>query len=295
MKVVGDFNKISPQLKEYIKLPKKDTVVRYKFLIGVRDFDNPNKINYPTQNIKTKDRIRDPFSNEFVDIGVFKEKKIIEGNETILTKKKWLAGGSQEGELALTIGRIEDDELYEFMELSNENESNPYRDTSVVPMFKRIDVVKNAVNQNKARSARFTALQYVESLDDNGLREFAAAQGWDENEDIEVLRNLTGEMADKKPDAFIAFVQDPEMKDKSLLKYAFTKEILRHDVSTNKVYWTKSGTVLAQLERQDGKSYIDSLLDFILTNKRGGDAMASIKKQIKLLTQAPEKVPEPAE
>lgn len=295
MKVVGDFNKISPELKKYITLPKKGTVVRYKFLIGVRDFDNPNKINYPTQNIKTKDRIKDPFTGDFVDIGVFKEKKIIDGNETITTKKKWLAGGSQEGELALTIGRIEDDELYEFMELSNENESNPYRDTSVVPMFKRIDVVKNAVNQNKARSARFTALQYVESLDDAGIREFAAAQGWDENEEMEVLRNLTGEMADKTPDAFIAFVQDPEMKDKSLLKYAFTKEILRHDISTNKVYWTKSGTVLAQLERQDGKSYIDSLLDFILTNKRGGDAMTSIKKQIKLLTQTPERIPEPAE
>ncbi len=164
MKVVGDFNNISKELKP--KKPKNGTIVEYQFLIGMPDYKDPTKILYPpSYRVKTFDRILDPGKNEYIDIGVFERKvKDKDGNETIRTRAFYLRGAK--GLLALTIGGNQDDEMYEFLELSNQNESNPNRDTSVVPKFRRIDAMKDAADRTQKRDVLTSALVYVSNMGD---------------------------------------------------------------------------------------------------------------------------------
>lgn len=278
MKVVGDFNNISKEIKP--KKPKNGTIVEYQFLIGRPDYNNPNKTLYPpSYRVKTFDRILDPGKNEYMDIGVFERKvKDKDGNETIRTRAFYLRGAK--GLLALTIGGNQDDEMYEFLELSNENQSNPNRDTSVVPMFRRIDAIKDASDRTQKRDVLTSALVYVSNMGEMEIREFAAAMAWGENDDLELLHDQVGEFARTKPNEFVKFFNDPQLRTKALIKNAITKGIIKHDVATNKILWGNGDAVIAALDRQDGKTYVDTFSEWIRVMKGGDNILAGIKKQI---------------
>lgn len=294
MKVVGEFNNISKQMRP--ELPKAGTIVKYQFNIGNRDFENPKKINYPPSfRIPTIDRIYDSGKNEFVDIGVAPVKaKDANGNETFRTKAFYLRGG--QGLLALTIGKIEDDEMYEFLELCNRNGSNEKRDTSVPVLFTKIDNLKTAKENSRKRDVLTEALVFVKGMNEADMREFAAAKGWNEQEDYEILIDQVGEYARTFPKEFVDFQNDPAIKDKALIKYAITQNVIRHDVSTNKMHWSDTGATIAVLERQDGKTYIDAFADWLRTGgKKGDDVMSGIRRRVKDFIKEINTKPKPEE
>jgi hypothetical protein len=280
MKVIGEFNNVSPQIMP--KKLKKDEVVEYQLLCGTRDSKDPSKILYPTSfRIPSKDRIHDTGTGKFVDIGVYDEQRtrahgsVKDGN--ILTKAIFIRGAK--GLIGLTGGKIEDQELFEFFELTNTNESNSSRDDSIVPLFKRIDKVNDSKISTKHRSKRTQAMVYVDSLSEKDIRELAAALKWDEKDELIVLKDKLGDFAEKKPDAFITFIEAPGVKDMALIKFAITKGIIKYDVSTHKILWP-SGETIAILDRADGKTEIENFSDWVLTAKNGGDVMTSIRKKM---------------
>lgn len=293
MKIVGDFNNISKEIRP--KLPKPGTVVKYQFDIGQPDFENPKKLNYPPSfRVPTSDRIYDSGKNEFVDIGVAPVKqKDKEGNESFRTKAFYLRGG--QGLLGLTIGKIDDDEMFEFLELCNRNGSNENRDTSVLPLFHKIDESKDASDRKKVRSKLTSALVYVENMSDADKRSFAAAMAWNETADMEILDDQIGEYARTYPTKFIDFVNDPEIADKAMIKLAVTKGVIKYDVSTHKILWGDTGNTIAVLERQDGKTYVDNFFDWAKTGMKGNDVMSSIRKRVNKQIAESSKKPEPAE
>lgn len=292
MKVVGDFNNISKELRPV--LPKKGTVVKYQFLIGQPDFENPKKLNYPPSfRVPTKDRIYDPGQNDFVDIGVTPIKqKDKEGNETYRTKAFYLRGG--QGLLALTIGKIEDDEMFEFLELSNLNRSNDGRDTSVLPLFYKIDETKDAADRKKVRDKLTSALVYVSNMKDAEKRAFAAGMAWNEQAEIEMIEDQIGEYARAYPGKFIEFVDSPQLADKSMIKLGITKGIIKYDVATHKILWGDTENTIAILERKDGTTYVDNFFDW-MKNSKGNTIMDSIRKRVNKDIADSAKKPEPTE
>src|SRR6476620_9047410 len=90
MKVVGDFNKISKEMKEMMPKLKKGEVKTFQLIVGVKnnfpdDLDGGRErrdhpMLYGTWQIPTRDRIVDWHTGEFVDIGVpqdFKKDEVL--------------------------------------------------------------------------------------------------------------------------------------------------------------------------------------------------------------------------
>lgn len=280
MKVVGDFNNISEELKPP-KLKKGD-VVYYQYLGGEPNPDKEQKLRpvvyKQSVKIKTRDRIYDPYKKEFVDIGVVA--KVDKDNKVRCTNFAFRARANN-GLWGCTAGNAASEELYEFLELSNENESNPNRDPSVTPIFKRIDVKKEIKERTKKRTELENAIIIGSAMTAGEMREFAAAMAWNEAADIEVIEDQIKSFYHENPKEFLKMAAEPQTKDKALLKAAFTKGIVTYDVSTHKVLWGSSKVTVAVLERADGKNYLDLFHEWITKSQQGANVLASIKKQIK--------------
>jgi hypothetical protein len=276
MKVFGDFNKLSKDAMPP-KLKKGQTVI-YKLLKSPDDPDNPGKITYPVATrIKTMFRIQDKGTGEFVDVG------LIRGMDK--EKNPIPAPGSYfdlSGTLVLMGGNVAHEELYEIMELSPENASNPDReDTGIEPKFKRVDFVKESNARIAKRSVRLEAMTYASGLTEAESRQLAAALGWDENAEPKVIQDQIEDFAEKKPQDFVDFVENKDqVKNRSLAKKAETLGILKYDHATKRMLWGASSQPIATLEVQDGKTYHDAFADWLLTAKDGSKTLENIDSQI---------------
>lgn len=234
---------------------------------------------YPASTrIPTRDKIMDPETGDVIEIGVV----LTVGKDKEVTKTKpYYAEGVNGGNILLTGGNIEHEELYEYFELCNFNESNENRDINVAPMFRRIDRKKEAVKEARKIDKLTAALVYVSDLHINDVRDFAASLNWNILEEPEVLRTDLRKFALENPDAFLRLVDDPHVKMKSELKRSFDSGFIKYDVHTHKVLWGHNDTTIATLDRIQGISYLDQFADWVRSNKNGDNIMLNLRKQIK--------------
>lgn len=145
MKVLKNFNRISDKLREECIKPFDNGVKTFRMLNGVKNNDPDiterikTPVFYPDAQIRTFDRIKDPYANEgkggFVDIGVVEHFDLTTEQPT---KFRFVVRGQGIGLFVLDAGSIDDVELYEFLCISNENKNFKYRDTRVVPLFEEV-------------------------------------------------------------------------------------------------------------------------------------------------------------
>jgi hypothetical protein len=276
MKVFGDFNKLSKDAMPP-KLKKGQSVI-YKLLKSPDDPDNPGKITYPVATrIKTMFRIQDKGTGEFVDVG------LIRGMDK--EKNPIPAPGSYfdlSGTLVLMGGNVAHEELYEVMELSPENASNPDReDTGIEPKFKRVDFVKDSKLRTAKRTVQLEAMTFAADMSEAQSRQLAAALGWDENAEIEIIQDQIGEFAKNKSQEFVDFVENKDqLKNKSIAKKAETLGIIKYDHATKRMLNGTSGQPIATLEIQDGKTYHDAFADWLLGSKDGPKTFEWVDSQV---------------
>jgi hypothetical protein len=279
MKVVGNFNNVSTKPPKL----KKGEVVRYQMLNGTDEVDENGaktgrKIFPAATRIPTRDRITDPVTGEVIDIGVVEK---VDKDKEVTKTKAYFADGVNGGNILLTGGNIDHEELYEYFELCNYNESNENRDTNVEPLFRRIDRKKEADKFIKQSDNLLNALNYVSYLKGQDVRELAASLNWNELEDLEVLKADLREYAMKYPDALIKMIDDPDIKRKSELKQSLTAGFIKYDVHTHKVLWGHNDVSIAQLDRVPGANFLDQLNDWIKTNKNGDNIMQALRKSLR--------------
>ncbi len=145
MKVLKNFNKISDKLREECIPQFDDGIKTFRMLNGVVNNDPDitlrlkTPVFYPDAQIRTYDRIKDPYANEgkggFVDVGVI---ELFDLTTEQPTKFRLVVKGQGVGVFVLNAGSIEDVELYEFLCISNENKSFKYRDKSRTPLFEEV-------------------------------------------------------------------------------------------------------------------------------------------------------------
>lgn len=279
MKVFGSFNNVSEEIKKRVPKLKKGQVVEYQLLKGFPDPIRPGQLIHPfAKRLKTMFRIWDPGANkgqgEFVDVGLIRGKDK-EGN-VIPAPGTFIRGGK----MGLEGGIVANEELYEILELSDENESNPYRDKSVEPKFKRVDEVRDAEVRTRRRNDKLEALTYISSLNPEEARELAASLGWNEQDELTVINDKLGEFAEKEPKKLLDFLNDPMLKNRALIKIAETKGIIKFDRSTNRAVWGATDAPIASLDRADGKTEYDAMADWIAMHKDGNKTMENIRNQI---------------
>jgi hypothetical protein len=219
MQVLKNFNNVSEELiKECIPPFGIDEIRTFRMLNGVvnNDPDITERLKqpvfYPDTQIRTWDRIRDPYANGgkggFVDIGVVEKFDLTSERPT---KFRFVVRGQGVGMFVLSGSSIEDVELYEFLCITNRNANFKYRDKKVEALFEMVQEVDGDKKQEEdfdllleagTHLKKLTATQKTElsvllhidpSLDNHALSakltEYAKSQPSEILERIKQLKN----------------------------------------------------------------------------------------------------------
>lgn len=239
----------------------KDEVAVYRLIVSNPDPAIKGVQRFPNNfKIRSVDRVQ--LGGETYDIGlvtrVDKEGDVLEVRFINISN-----ANREAGYFRLIGGRIADEELYTFLELTNANESNENRDKSIEPSFKRIDQRKNDVTTRKQRSRRLEAMTAAQNFDLKEVREFTAARGWNEDDDEVIMRNRIEEMAEKDPEGFIKAWGDKDQIVKATIKRAQDRNVIRFDTVESKWLWGgASNETIYVVARKEGMDPIVQLSDF---------------------------------
>jgi hypothetical protein len=186
MKVLKNFNNISQELRDECIPPfSAGEIKTFRMLNGVvnNDPDITERLKqpvfYPDAQIRTWDRIKDPFAKKdkdgnwisgFVDIGVVETFDIATERPT---KYKLLVKGQGIGVFVLSGDSIEDVELYEFLCISNENSKFKYRDKKTIALFEEVEEVDANTKEEEDFDLMVTARTALKKLNADQKRQLS--------------------------------------------------------------------------------------------------------------------------
>lgn len=284
MQQVKNFNNISDELKKTIPTLESGQVVTFQMLNGTpnNDPDLAERLKtpffYPATQIRTVDRIQDPFTKKFVDIGVVDE---WEGDRPV--RYRFFVAGltmSQfQGKFSLTGGSVEDEELFEYLYLSNYRADNSNRDVSVQPVFKLIDALKDSKDKEDTADTLFDALTLAKDIKEDDARELAKSLNWADIADFKILKAEIKNYAKENPKEFLAKIKDESKELKATIKTAVDLDIIKYDGATGKV--TQGTAQLVTFDPTPELDLLTELASWFASAKNGDNVLEVVKKQIK--------------
>lgn len=284
MRVFKNFNNISEELKKTIpQLQPKETKT-FQMLTGRHDVDSHTgewSMQYPKVQIPSRDRIFDPFKNEYVDWGVVEAFRNNEPTSFSLFIPG--IGPSQfSGKFGLNGGVAKDVEWYEYLWLSNYNAKNPNRDVSIEPLFEPIDYLADSKEKLKKTGRLREALNVLNTFDESEYRMIADSQNWPYITEVDILQAKVEEYAKTNPEQFIGLWADPATRVKSEMKRAANAGIIELNLLKKQVLWAEDKSIIATLAFQDQEKWLDSFAEHLTTVKNGPAIREKIRKQMKL-------------
>lgn len=277
------YNDLSPKLREELEkqVESYGSVVRYKFEIAKPNPD-PEKYNgamvYP--NIFTLDPTRFSIQDPYEDRpNKSKTKTIALVDELFIDEKgipqkfkKIRIRGSEKSILRLDIkDRREDFYMAMFLELHPKLKGGKFADRNAYQILSRIDETAAARAQRTERTERLKALNVAQAMSDQDLINFADAMQWDSSENIEILRNMTEELADNNPIYFNDFVESKAVEYQSLIKQAINKSLISFDYAEYKFVWAGNNQIITNLVSSSNKNEIEQLSEWMQTSGNKGD------------------------
>jgi hypothetical protein len=279
----AQLNNLSPEYRKQIqKIIEGREVHQFRLTIG-RIFKKPmndgtfqDTLMFPsTYGMKVRDAIIDPKTRELVNIAVVSH---YDDNDNPVFLQKWI-DGDHDGFFSLRASEPQDRAWLEFIYASNYLENNENRNKQVEPEYRIYDEAFEAKLRNQKRDYHADALIQLRRMTAEKIVDFAASLGWDETDDIELLKDKVGAMVSANPDLFLSMVQNEgPMEHKSVLKRCITKGLAGYDASNQTV--TFKGTVIAKLEEPGkGETYLDRWSEWVLTAPAGLKIFEQMKKE----------------
>lgn len=267
----SEFNLFSEKMVRKLKPNERAT---YRLLNVRNDPDNPGRILVPSaQTVRPTDEIRDLETGEFIKIAAI-DRANSEG-EAEFTSIVFSAQNL--GYLFLNGNNPVHQRIYQFIELCNENQSNPNRDPEREAIFYRVDAVKEAKTERNLRKLIVKAVNLALDLDDKKAREVALALGIDAETDDE-LRNELEDYAGDYPEEFLEVVERASLANETALKDAVKKNIIKNDVNASCFKWVETGKVIFTYTKGKDKNYFKELADHLL--ETNPDELEAIKSRI---------------
>lgn len=271
-------------LSDKLKVKPAKEQVTYKVL-GVGTVDHLNKrVMHPASvQIPGIDTIFDPFDKEIPNktikyiTGTYTEIK--EGKEVIHEK---IGDVVFESNGIITV-QPQDFNLYEFMERTNINSSNKYRDKRVSARFERVDKVTEAKEKLEKEDLSLDAQQVAREMPLETLMGYAKEMGINVNRDEAQVRIDMRMKAKENPEAFIRNQTDNK---KGLIKLqmtdAQTRGIISYDKEDNKwiIHEDLNKATLCLVDI-GGESKLEQLLDFFIEDDKGRDFYNRIVSRLK--------------
>lgn len=147
-------------------------------------------------------------------------------------------------------------------------------------LIELVNETADAKKRTARRSDKADAMYVASRMDDKEIKDFACAMGWDEDEDISVLGDRIGEMAESDPEGFAKTMKHDHFQYRAAITRAEKAGEIIWIPLENKYTWS-NGQTIAAFGKQDDLDRLKSLSEFLMTHKEG-DAMF---KRIKALTR----------
>jgi len=269
MKKTKDFNNLDVS---ELKLKKGETKT-FRLLKIKKDKTSPTGFYIPSAaNVPTRDVIN--HKGETCDIAAIKSIGI-KGSPTF--HSLWFTRQSG-GQITCTGGRIADQEIYEYLMLSNYRRGNPERDPSLRELYELVDVKGSATARRANRQEKLRAENYALNMTDEDVTTFAAASGWNDT-DIDILRDRIEEMAGANPLNFLKIATNRHNNIKADIKKAIDQKIIKWDSTASTFSWASNNELIVTVPRSTKGDHLDGILHFIINVKHG----ESVYQEIKLL------------
>jgi len=274
-------NKISDALKKYLDERPIKGNVKYRMLNGTKNIDpkaiiGKDDYSFPSiTQIILRARLKDPGTKQPVEVAHVK----IMGKDSVEAYGVLNIPDTNRGVFVLHEGIMDEEEIYQVIELLNENASNPYRDASVNPLFERVDETYLSKMNVARRKTKQTMYEYIDLLDMTERRLLHAANGGGFDDDPDVVTDKLQELAEKDPVWFDKMVNSPITPLKSVVKQAIEKGHVQYNAQTHQYLWVVSQETIATLDRVEGVAPVQQFAEWLDTSKNG----EAITKQMKNL------------
>lgn len=282
MQKLKNFNQVPDSLiEECVPALESGQVVTFQMLTGLPNNEpdpterQRNPVLYGKVQIPTRDKIK--YNGRLYDIGVATE---VDGQENPIGFRAFMPGMGASiflGKFSLSADRVDDVEMYEYLMISNYNESFKYRDKSVKPLFKLIDQAKDSKKVLNKIDVLREAIELVKSASTEDLVEFSRSINWNDEKDESVLKAKVSEYAKNNPEVFIQLYKDTSKKVKALVKEAIDNGVIQINFETNEASMANNSlTNIADME-----SPVDAIAKFLSTSQNGQNLQATMKKLLK--------------
>jgi hypothetical protein len=280
----SDLNKLSPTLQEYLdgRKLKVGDIVKYRLLVGTKNLDPKRKKGddwlFPSSiDIPLRATILDPETSKTVDIGVvntFNDKTKLPDFRHFIVNPQTGDGGI----FMLKGSVVADMDVYEALELSNRNKSNPYRDTSEEVVFERVDDVQESKVRSTRRNFLFESHSAIRRWNADELRAMGAAYNLSPSLDPGILKDRLEEIAEKDPETFYKTIDNPDTATKAIIKMSTEAGIISFNAHENKWSFVGSDETLALLDRREGVSETEQLAEFLKNSANGPAIQGKLEK-----------------
>ena len=168
--------------------------------------------------------------------------------------------------MILCVAGAKNANLYNFLEVSNYNESNPDRDPNIRPVYRRIDSMNNAKQTRNDRNERVTALKAAISMSNEQIEKFISSNAKnipvkfvntpDGNRDWEAIRDGLERFAEKNPARFMSMTDgkpagnDDELE--SLIEFGTGEGLIGWDMETRSWYGANGKPFLTVKNAKNG-------------------------------------------
>lgn len=270
------YNNLPPEVIKKFKL-KPGQVVRYR-LHNMRPAPmDPSRLAIPAiLDIPLTDTIRIPGTDDFTDIAAIRSvstKGKIQYHEIRFTAKEL-------GYITLSGDNAAHQAIHTYLQLCNYNGSNPDRDPSKEIIFEFVDEEAKAEADQKVRNLKRQALNAAADMNEEEIRNFVAARGFDDTRPVKILRNEVEAFADQDPSGFLDILKNTQATSKAILNRAIKKGVIVFNKTQSRFEWP-TGEVILVVARTTGQEPIEELAAFCEANVKGEKVFQTIQSKAK--------------
>ncbi len=265
--------------KGSLKTLKPSDKVVYELVNIRKDALDPEKKRFAVPLIKeipVRDRVL--VDGEYIDIAFI---------ETFTTGGKPVFGrirfGSDKdiestGKLVIRGGTATAQRMYEFMEMTNWNASNPNRNPNIPAIFKRVNYAEKLKEKRTERQYLTDALVKSREMSLQTVKEIAIALNY-KDEDMDLLRNRIEEYAQLEPRKFIALCENKDTAIMAVFDEAVKKGLMKVDQQARKIL-NHNGEALTQWAPEPNVNVAEKFVLFVKSDE-GNKFYQELKIQLK--------------
>lgn len=177
-------------------------------------------------------------------------------------------------------GNSMNDELYQYLELMSENESNPNRDTSVRALFRKKDYVQEAKQQREKRSVAREAMGIVLGMKPAEIKQTALLLGISADRDSELVLNDIEDYATSKPREFIDILSDPDKDVRAMLAKGLENGVFLINDEAMALTHSNNAEIMRITGTADRRSVINQFMEWLKEQDNPNQIIKGLKAHV---------------